>query len=137
MIYNNLTGALETILRNFADTYNYPVAWPNISFDPAEDQIYLEAFLIPAPTVSVGVGYEDSQDYKGVYQVNVVYPKARQSDYHITVDDVLRAFRRGTDHCVGGLDVSIEQSWASVTVNKNDAWSFIPVSIRYRAFDDG
>lgn len=133
-MYSNIRAALDTILNTYATAQSVDVAWQNTGYTPGPDA-YLEPFLLPAESGTVGIEATGSIDYIGLYQVNVVCPKGGGTvESRTLVDGLLTAFARTTSETVSGQKVSIVKSWASPALDRNDAWYVVPVSIRYRSF---
>lgn len=132
-IYADIQQALETKLSNFAIANSYDIAWPNVSFTPAADP-YLTSFNLPAETSTLGLSIGSSDDYSGIFQVDVRCPKGSGSNDSRTItNNVMAEFSKGSEQTANTTTVLIEQSWASGAFDIGDAWFSIPVSIRYRA----
>ena len=68
--------AIEIKLAAWAASYPIKVANFQQGFEPAADETYLRAFLLPGPTTCRYLG-GDAYEFTGVYQVSIVCP-ARQ-----------------------------------------------------------
>jgi hypothetical protein len=60
-------------LAAWAQARGLRVAYQNVAFDPADDETYLQAYLLPAGTDTNTIG-GDHKAYTGVFQVNAVTP---------------------------------------------------------------
>jgi hypothetical protein len=67
---------LETRLKTWADNRSQAlrVAWQSVGFTPTNNETYLRAFLLPAPTVGGDLSGAH-RAYTGVFQVSVIAPK--------------------------------------------------------------
>jgi len=132
-IYANIQQALETKLKAFADLKGYPVAWPNVRYDPSTAP-YLTSYNLPAETSTLGLSIGSSDDYSGIFQVDVRCPKGNGgNDSRTITNEVIAEFSKGSEQIANTTTVLIEQSWASGAFDIDDAWFSVPVSIRYRA----
>ena len=131
--YSDIQAALETKLSAFATLNSYSVAWPNVKFEPASEP-YLAAFNLPAETTTVGLENTSSNDYQGIYQIDVRCKKGKGGNESRTiVDAVLGEFSKGSTQTVNTTKVVIQQSWASGSFDIDDSWFVVPVSVKYRA----
>ncbi len=127
---NTITAALETKLKNFAVTNGYDVAYLGVSYTPT-DQPYLRCFMLPSQTTTRGLPTSSLNDYRGIFQVDVLQPKGQGIvTARAIVDEVLAEFSKGSKQG----DVFVEMSWAGTAFEDRESWAAIPVSIRYRAF---
>ena len=130
---NNIIGALETILTNFADANGYDVSWPNNGYEPDITKPYLKPYLMPAETAAPALSAGGFQSLAGIYQVNInVANGLGEQALREMTDQVLTAFSRGTTQTVNDQKTTIEKSWSSQVIG-SDGWQMIPVSIRYRS----
>lgn len=76
MSQSRIRQLLESRLKAWADARSpaLRVAWENVDFTPADEETYLQAFLLPAPTVS-GDLKGDHRSYTGIFQISVIVPK--------------------------------------------------------------
>lgn len=131
---DNIQTALDTLLKTWADAQPIAVAWENVGTGTDIDVPHVASFMLPAETTGVGLADGDSQDYMGIYQVNVYVRKGDgTAASRPLVDGLLTAFDKGTELEVAGQKIRIEISWRSNAVD-NEAWYVVPVSIRYRSF---
>lgn len=123
--------ALDAILNQWAANNSIDVAWENVTFDPEHNEPYVASFMLPATTRAVGMGDGSTNDYTGIYQINVSTKKGNGTKRpRELVDSLLIAFDRGVS-----LDgVRIEHSWASGAI-PTDARYTVPISVRYRRFN--
>ena len=131
---DNIQAALDTILKGWADAEPILVAWENLGSQTDIDEPHVASFLLPAETDTPALPYSGSQDYTGIYQVNVYVKKGGgTAQSRPLVDGLLNAFARGVEQTVSGQRVLIEKSWRASAID-NEAWYTIPVSVRYRSF---
>ena len=134
---NNIQSALDGLLKDWADSQSITVAWENKGRPTDVGTPYLSSFLLPAETVAVGMADGSSNDFTGIYQVDVNVPAGKGTiDSRPLVDGLLTAFARGIERTVNNQKTRIEMSWRDPAID-GDAWYFVPVSIRYRSFASG
>lgn len=130
--YSDILAALDTKLNTFAGANSYPVAWVGVAYTPDENP-YLAPSFIPAQTGFGGLSAGSYQDYAGIYQIDVRTPKGRgMSDSRAITQAVLDEFSKASTTVFNGVNVLIEQSWASSLFDIDGAWFSVPVSVRYR-----
>lgn len=134
-MYANIRAALDKLLYDYAATVPISVAWQNMPFTPGSDA-YLEAMLLPAETDIVGMESTGSNDYIGIYQINVVCPKGTgTAESRTLVDGVLTALKRTTSYTVNSQKVISQKAWASPALDRDSSWYIIPISVEYRSFN--
>ena len=130
MSESNLRQALDGHLYTMADAP--AIAWEGKNYTPS-NSIYLQSFLLPAETISVGVEAGGSDVLAGLYQVTVNVPKNSDKNVWLTETAKVKArFARGTILNVGGTRIVISKTWSS-TANISETYYGVPISIRYRA----
>lgn len=130
----NISAALSSRLNSMANLP--PVVWENSdTYSPVSGTPYLAEHYLPAPTVPVGVADNSSNDFRGVYQIDIRAPlnKSKFKANQIA-DQVLAHFRRGTEMTFGGIKVRVETA-DRAQGRPDGGWWFVPVSINWRAFD--
>jgi hypothetical protein len=113
---------------------NVPAAYENAQFSPTDGVLYLEEHYLPARTTPVGLAFTDSQDFTGIYQVNVCAPtdKLKLAGMQ-AAGAVAKHFARGTSISKDGLNVLCERADQAPALKSGNRW-IIPVSVRFRCF---
>lgn len=100
---------------------------------PNPKAAWVEAFMLPAPTVPAGIGLGAYNFESGIYQVSVYAPPdTGRDDADVLAEKIRSAFKRGT--VVDGVTTRtrVETSWVGPANNsKDDGWYMLPVSIRW------
>lgn len=132
MSNTKISNALSTHLKALPSPP--PIAYENAGYTPTEGTAYIAEHYLPAETSPVGLADSDSNDFTGVYQVDV---RAPLDDYkkegNDIADAVLSHFKRGTVMTYSGQSVVV-QSASRAQGRRSGSWWFIPVSINWRAF---
>lgn len=72
-IFAEINEALETRLGSMSNVPD--IAWPNITYSPEPDVMYLRPNNLPIDPVKIGVSDVDSFRRDGLYQIDVFSPK--------------------------------------------------------------
>src|SRR6056297_706773 len=132
MSHTNISAALSTRLGTLPSSP--PVAYENAGYTPAEGTAYIAEHYLPAETSVVGLADDDSNDFTGVYQIDVRTPlDAYKAGGNDIADAVLSHFKRGTVMTYSGQSVVV-QTASRAQGRPSGSWWFIPVSIIWRAF---
>lgn len=135
---NEIEAKLQQVMNNHLASVVLdpvlPIAWPEREFSPPSDLRWIRVQELPAPTVPYGVG--DTNDYSGIFQVDVFWPRARTMiQPSEVVGQITRHFKPRTKLIGEGLTVTITRAQRAPPVVDN-AQVIIPVSIYYRSFAD-
>ena len=124
-------SALIAQLMTFASD-PIAIAYPGITFAPVSGQPYLRVSFLPAMTAAFDLQHTD--DYRGVFQVDVFWPAQQGEILPLEMAESLIAyFQRGSVLRSPGLDILFnEPAYAGPTIQE-PSWIQISVSIRYRA----
>ena len=134
MTFSRINKALDTILYNYASANNLTVAWRNIEFQPGT-ATYFRPSILPADTTPVGVEFTGSEDFSGVYQVDVVlYKGSTTIQERIHVDGICTAFARGTEATISGQKIQVTSVSPGPALELDANWYYVPVSVNYRTF---
>ena len=129
----NVRNALETKLKEFAQSKSVGVCWENIKFIPTDPK-FLRATIFTSPTQDPSFGNRHRR-YFGLLRVTY-YTKDFNSGMGSTiafVDSLVDYFPRGLQVTAGTLTTNITNT-ASVTMpGYEGAYMFIVVDIPYRA----
>lgn len=132
-IYNDIQAALDTKLNGFATTESLEVAWPNVDYVPSG--AYLTGVVVPAETQVIGLPYDDTDKYQGIYQIDVRVPKGKGTQESRTITDlVLAEFEKGSSETINTTTVRVINVWASSAFDIDAAYMSVPISVRYEAF---
>lgn len=131
----SVRAALESRLATWAAARSpaLAVVWENVPANPAQGQIYLRAFLLPADTQS-----DDLQGVHrarlGVFQVSIALPIGQGPGAAMGIADELDALFPVNGRYTSGSVTTQIITPASPSSGFQDEASFIvPVSIGYRA----
>lgn len=128
--------ALNTKLVAYAAPLDIPVKWDfyNDGDEPSIDGIHFRQNQLKAASTIVGIEDTGSNDHSGIYQVMVCGKRGEPSGALKTeVDNVLAEFKRGQQLSYGGVNLVLENAYASDPLY-SEAYVKVPVSINYRAF---
>ncbi|NBB81544.1 MAG: hypothetical protein GVY36_19245 [Verrucomicrobia bacterium] len=111
-------------------TTSLRIGWPNVQFDPGDDDEWLIVDIFPNEPENYGWDADAPQVYMGFLQVRV-YSKLYRGIVSMTdeAEKVVAHFPKGT--ALGPVTVS-QRPWVSPKVVEDDK-CFIPVTIRYRS----
>lgn len=115
-------------------TGGWPIAYPNLPYEPTVGTDYLRLSFIPALTEQADLGTNGRNVNLGIAQIDVF--NAGQdgwSEAFDKADAIAEHFKRGTKLSNGGVTVTIEQVEIAAPLNI-DGWYQLPVSINYRAY---
>jgi hypothetical protein len=134
----DIRAALATQLLTLQTANVPPIAFENENYEPITDTLFLREFLLPVAKNQVGNATSDSDDYIGIYQVNVavrsgdISQRFTAQTQAAAVED---AFLRDAEFTSGGVTVKIQKTEQAQGLQTNGgAWYEIPISIYYRAF---
>jgi Bacteriophage related domain of unknown function len=126
--------ALTDHLDIFASNESLSVAKPGLGFDPTSNTPYLKAYLIPTTTEAMDIAGLVNE-YRGILQVNVLYPEGAGIVVAAeTADRLVNHFESGTTLSHQATTFTISQPPHIGPVVEDPGWIMIPVSVRYRAF---
>jgi len=106
-----------------------PVAWPNVSFTPESDVLYLSVMNMPADGVMYTLGRRENTP--GVYRINVNAPVNGGPAEAENMAETIAAYFRSNSEIGDGLTIE-EINYSPGFVN--EAYYTIPLSINWRVF---
>lgn len=108
------------------------VAWPNINFDTPASGGYLRPTFLPAQTFSFGLASGSSNQYRGIFQVDVFWPENDGLPNALEVADAVKDwFPKFSTFTRNGLLVKISEApWLSGLLQE-PKWIQVPVSVPY------
>ncbi len=126
-----ISTALSTHLKTM--TGLPPVAWENAAFTPTNGTLYLRENTLFAGDIPIGLGFGDTVQKVGIYQVTVCSPlNAGKFAALDMADKVATHFARGTKLTKDSTIVIIGvTSIAPAMIDGN--WFIVPVSINYQS----
>jgi hypothetical protein len=126
-----ISTALSTHLK--AMTGLPPVAWENATFTPTNGTLYLRENTLFAGDIPIGIGFGDTVQKVGIYQVTVCAPlNGGKFPAFDMADKVLTHFARGTKLTKESTITLITiGSVAPAMVDGN--WFVVPVSINWQS----
>jgi hypothetical protein len=134
MSNRKISAALSTHLNSMPG--GVPIAFENSGYTPIIGTTWIRESFLPANTATVGIGDDDSNDFRGIYQISIYTPAgASKYEAHQLVDQISTYFARGIkltfeSQSVKLTRVDVAQGMVS------GAWYMTPVSVRYRGFAD-
>ena len=130
----DITGALFARLAALTLTPTHQIAWPNVEFTPPSSGKFLRANEIPVSAVAVSVAADGSNEYRGIFQVDVFGPLGAGLPTQKAIAAAVSAqFKRGLTLYGGSTRLDVTGSFVGPAMVDKDR-AMIPVSINYRAF---
>lgn len=112
------------------------IAFENRKFNPANKDLWLAAYFIPASTEAMGKSYASSDEQRGIFQVSV-FIKLNNDDFDNAqmqaIDEIVTAFRYNTNLVYNNQVVNILESTVNVGA-ESEAWYQRDISINYLTF---
>lgn len=132
--YSDIRSLLDAHLNSYSAAP--PIAWENLKYTPAEDELYFQVFLNPQEKELRCLGANGPEYNHGVFHVNVCGVRGdgwgQVAEY---VDDVLDLFSTGTVLENLNLKVRIEKSWPSSGYYSDSGRFVVPINIRYFSYN--
>lgn len=107
---------------------------------PSQTARYLEAWVLPYPTITTAIPYNATNQYYGVLQINIYQGMGGGSvPMKRIVGAIAAYFPIGLTLNQDGFEISIKSTTAKKVVTegpmiKSDPWMMIPVSVPYLCF---
>ncbi|HHZ97786.1 MAG TPA: hypothetical protein EYN67_20095 [Flavobacteriales bacterium] len=132
MSYLNTKQAMIThLLSNLpASVTSGDVAFENRKFDPANKDLWLAAYFIPASTEMMGKSATDKDEQRGIFQISVfVSLNSEEFDNAqlTAIDELISAFKYNTQ-TVTTLESTVN------TGSESEAWYQRDISVSYLTF---
>lgn len=132
MSHRKINAALSLHLS----TLSYSIAYENAPFTPATG-LYLSENYLPATTSEVGIETGSTDDYTGLYQINVHAPRdGYKFEAYTVADEVAATFSRGTVLANEDITVRVQRVSQSSPLNDGDRF-VIPVTVDWRSLQRG
>lgn len=130
MSRKDISLALSSHLNTLAS--KPPIAWENAQFTPTTGVLYLKETTLTAYTMPIGIGFTDSTDIAGIYQIDVNAPLNGSKVPALDMVDKLQAhFPRGLKLTRNA--VTVEIGAADISQPRIDGNLYvISISIKWR-----
>lgn len=124
---------METAMRVQLSTLtSYPIAWEDDSYDPSQLIPYLQVQNIPIDTRAAGISSNAPNRQDSIFQVMVCTPSGSGTGTANEMADAVEAkFKRGTSFPAADGYVRMDMPPKRGKPMHADAWSYMPISIRY------
>jgi hypothetical protein len=134
MSVKSVRQALEVAVGTWsAANANFPIAWENVPYKPAQNTAYLRLNLLPAETENPSLG-DAHKRYVGILQASIYLKEGNgTAAATTTADSLLNYFARGHSFTVGQIVVRVLNSPSINPALNVEGWYILPVSIRYQA----
>lgn len=124
--------AFETTLQTWGSAQSVTILFENVTAEKPETA-YAEAFVLPAPTQSQGIG-RTHRGYTGVFQVSLSLPQNAGPGAAATLAASLdTAFPLNAPITVGGLEVWLTSPMSAAPALPDASRYRVPVSASYLA----
>ena len=138
MSYLNTKQAMIThLLSNLpASVTSDDVAFENRKFDPANKDLWLAAYFIPASVEMMGKSATDKDEQRGIFQISVfVSLNSEEFDNAqlTAIDELISAFKYNTQMVYNTQTVTTLESTVN-TGSESEAWYQRDISINYLTF---
>ena len=138
MSYLNTKQAMIThLLSNLpASVTSGDVAFENRKFDPANKDLWLAAYFIPASTEMMGKSATDKDEQRGIFQISVfVSLNSEEFDNAqlTAIDELISAFKYNTQMVYNTQTVQTLESTVN-TGSESEAWYQRDISVSYLTF---
>lgn len=110
------------------------IAWPGKAFDPGTTAWYRASFTPTEQPVMAEVGLSARVRHRGVFQIDVYYPKGNYGDGALRqeAERIAAAYKAGTSLSSSGVYTRIESAAAGRT-KEEEAWLSVAVQVWWRA----
>jgi len=136
MSYYDTKQALIKRLLDASIVDSNNIAFENDEFNPANKNVWLAVYFIPATTDSLGKTSSDFDDQRGIFQISV-YVKKNTGEYDNlqiqTIDSIKSAFRYNDQLVYNTQTVSVLNSTTNNGIEV-ESWFKRDVSINYLTF---
>lgn len=136
MSHLNVRLAFQQRLAVWATGKGLRVAYEGVEFEPAADETYLRAFVLPASTQTLTLEGID-RVYTGIFQVSVIAPSGRGTgDAEGLADELDSVFPAFLRIQRGDLEVMVLTPIEQGPVIQDSNMMTVPASFQYRADRD-
>lgn len=140
-VESSILSALNARLAAIAFSPAITISYPNINFTPptaGQTAKYLRVTHLPGDTFPQSIGYEDTNAYIGIYQVDVFIGNgAGEPAATAIAEQIIAQFKRGTkltknDYTIEILDPPSRLPYVQDAAT--NAWWMLPVRIIYTCY---
>ena len=138
MSYLNTKQAMIThLLSNLpVSVTSDDVAFENRKFNPANKDLWLAAYFIPASTEMMGKSATDKDEQRGIFQISVFVSLNNEQfdNAQLTaIDELVKAFKYNTNMVYTTQTVTTLESTVN-TGSESEVWYQRDISVSYLAF---
>ncbi|TCV66279.1 phage tail terminator-like protein [Neorhizobium sp. S3-V5DH] len=136
----NIFRALSDRLQTLVFTPALSIAWPNIPFPAAGQQMpnsYIEVIYLPNRTNTRTLANSGHQQHRGIFQVSLHMNKAANTGMRVPLekaDQIVAHFPLGLVLHESGIKVKIYRKPYQIPQPPRDGWLTVPVTIEYEAY---
>lgn len=130
-----IAQALIDRLQALALSPVLPIAYPNRTFEPPEDDKFLRCHILHGETFAYSIEGTGSNRHYGVFQIDVNWRENEGVMKPLAVaDQIIAQFRRATKITSNDVCIQITQSPYVGPLMHDDGRAKVPVSVPYTAF---
>ena len=130
-LFNDLQAALDSRLATLSG--GYPIAWPNVVYEPQAGVTYLRVSIIPGDTLQASLGSIGKDVTECIYQIDVV--TQRGTGRTAITDSIADHFKRGSVLTYNSTKLRVRSVSIGPAINE-DAWQFVPVSVSVQTYSE-
>ncbi|MEM1189942.1 MAG: phage tail terminator-like protein [Pseudomonadota bacterium] len=123
--------ALDVRLGTYAGAE--PIAWPNVTFEPEEDQTWIRPQHLPN-TPRKGLNRNTTTRGQGFYQIDIFAPADQGDGPAVTLADQIAALFPEDDKLQNGSTTVVLGVPAQDVAGPSGAWYRVAVLIPYQSF---
>lgn len=129
--YFDVQAALDARLDAMAGTHE--IAWQNVEYSPTKDQLFLRPTLLPGSSEAATISTAGTDEYIGVYQVDVFAPAGDGKAFALQMADTIAdQFKPVTELTYNG--VTVRCMAVNITqAAREEGWHQMSVDVRYMA----
>jgi hypothetical protein len=131
MNYHDIRSLLDTQLQTVSDLPSLQTENSRLELIGNKKTPWVRSTLLPAEPVDLNVGHIGKVSYRGLYQVDLMYPMgASAADANAMAAEVTDALPRGYMQTIGTGILQIDMSWQEAA-SIMDTWYVVPVVVRW------
>ena len=132
--FNEIQGALDTQLNNYATAQDVAVDWPNVPYEPTISVSFVRPTFLPGYPEAAALGQDALNLQQGLYQVDIFTPSGAGSKAARDLAEALiTSFKRGTTLTYSGVKVRIKRAGIEAS-RQEPEWFVLPVLIAWFAY---
>jgi hypothetical protein len=126
--------ALTDRLDAYATANSIAIARTGLNYTPTAGTKFLRATHLPAATRAIGNGNDDTNEFRGLFQVDVFWPEGKGVvAAKEEAAKVIAYFAKGTSLTHQSVTVKIKRPPYELPAMQEDGWIIVPVTIPYLA----